>query len=331
MALDSSGRIVVVGRSCETTWECLSVATRGTLIARFTSSGDLDTTFNSSGFMWEMNGYTWQSGGSTLSSGTTDNNIFRKVAIASDGKIIAGGMATVGGVQRGLIVRFNSNGSVDTTIGNTTSNGINFVRHPTQATYNMYMHAMALDASNNIYLGGRDDAGSGINVDGFVTLYKFLSNGTLDTAGFAGGNGFYRAPAHNTFVGANAASYERINAIAIEPGTGYIYVVGGGDRSVGCSSAGTMAAFPCEIYNHGDAFTARFTSVGALDATFGTGGIRDHDTGTSDFMGSNGYDFAEALTLDRNNKAIMVGITGTATTTMRGMVIRYTSTGTNDQ
>lgn len=86
--IQSDGKIVIVGSSAGDFF-----------VARFTSQGLFDESFGSGGVV-------------TFNQGSFD--IFRSVAIQSDGKIVAAGNTSDGG-NRGAVIRFNPNGSIDTT------------------------------------------------------------------------------------------------------------------------------------------------------------------------------------------------------------------------
>lgn len=152
LALQSDGKIVTVG---------------GRDLARFTADGVLDTAFAGT------------SGRITLSE---SDDLLYSVAIASDGKILAGGTRIVNGSPdpRFAITRFDTTGAVDTGFG---TNGI------------------AHD--NNTASGGSQAFGIGIAPDGKIVgtgfanvdgvnagrSARFDENGALDTSFGTGGAG----------------------------------------------------------------------------------------------------------------------------------------------
>ncbi|MEW6058062.1 MAG: hypothetical protein AB1540_15755 [Bdellovibrionota bacterium] len=116
LAIDGSGRIITVG-----------FAKRGggtetsSLIARYTAAGILDTTFNTPGTDGFHEGLDYNAAG--FSGSYTRENFYKVLIDSATGKYIAVGAAgcdyglTAAPTQscgRGLIVRFNTDGTVDT-------------------------------------------------------------------------------------------------------------------------------------------------------------------------------------------------------------------------
>ena len=96
MAIQPDGKIIIGGRSF------LSPTTYGLVAVRYNSDGSLDTTFDSDGrAQFEMPAIVEMYG----------------FALQSDGKILVAGRSFLNGVFTGLIVRFNFNGSLDTSFG----------------------------------------------------------------------------------------------------------------------------------------------------------------------------------------------------------------------
>lgn len=91
----SDGKILVIGM-------CVVAGTSTVFLARLTTTGALDTTFNSTGI-------------ATLNYGT---DIFvQSFAMQSDGKILIAGYSVSDGVAHLLIARYSSTGSLDDTFG----------------------------------------------------------------------------------------------------------------------------------------------------------------------------------------------------------------------
>jgi uncharacterized delta-60 repeat protein len=98
IALQSDGKIVVCGYS-------YSIGTENAFIARFTTSGAFDTTFNSIGYRM-------------IDMGSTIDHL-NSVVIQADGKIVAGGQYRNGSnVMDSALVRVTSAGAMDATFGN---------------------------------------------------------------------------------------------------------------------------------------------------------------------------------------------------------------------
>lgn len=114
----------------------------------------------------------FRDGGFTI--GTGFNNVVRKVAIQSDGKIVVGGSFTAyNGTSRSRIIRLNSNGSIDT--GFTIGTG-----------FSAQVITIAIQPDGKILAGG-----SFIDYNGTTQnrITRLNSDGTRDT-GFTTGSGF---------------------------------------------------------------------------------------------------------------------------------------------
>ena len=157
VALESDGSIVIAGRA-----DVAGITQFA--IARFTTSGTIDTTFNGTG-----------NNATTVENG--DINIGYSVAIASDGKAIVAGHARIGGIFRFGLARFNTNGTLDTTTFN--SGGV----QPGTASTDIESGnpnvglSVALQNDGKIVVGGHALIGG---IFRFV-LTRFTSTGILDT------------------------------------------------------------------------------------------------------------------------------------------------------
>ena len=94
VAVDASDKIIAVGYSS---------GTNSASIARFTTSGALDSTFNTTGYRL------------VDVAGNTDQ--FLAVRVQSDGKIVAGGTYVNGSTSDSVIARFTTAGALDSTFG----------------------------------------------------------------------------------------------------------------------------------------------------------------------------------------------------------------------
>ncbi len=277
--LQADGKIVACGNAT------ISGITQ-VLIVRYNTNGSLDTTFGSTGIV-------------TTAVGNFSES--KNLVVQSDGKIVVCG-STVTSVSEFLVIRYSADGSLDTTFNGT---GIaTFLIGSANAA-----KAIGLQSDDKIIV-----VGSSINsgLSDFVTIRLIndgISDGTLDTSygtsgsvttsigtndlasglviqsddkAVVGGqtnlNGllqfalaryttagildstFNTTGIVTTSIGTNAA----IQDLALQP-TGQIVVGGYSDR---------------------DFTLARYTSLGALDGSFGTGGIVTTDIGKSDIVNS---------------------------------------------
>ena len=205
VTVQADGKIVVVG---ETTTDFATV--------RVNSDGSLDTTFGTSGIVLTDLGAYDQANG---------------VAIQSDGKILAGGSSTPGSNGgKFAMVRYTSNGSLDTTFNGT---GKVTVALGSDAAGN----ALALQSDGKVILAGRSYNGT----DYDFGLVRFNSNGTLDAS--FGTSGIFTAP---VLSGEDSA-----NDVALQADGKII--------AVGKSSTGTGECFSM----------IRCHATGVLDTTFG--------------------------------------------------------------
>ena len=158
MALQSDGKVIVAGIS----FAGISAEGGDFAVARYNTNGTLDTSFGVGGKVTTDFGLT-----ETASS----------VVVQSDGKIIvAGGTYPIFPSSGGqfALVRYNSNGSLDTSFGD---NGL--VR-TTFSSSGCYASALALQADGKIIAAGTNYRDFSSNSDFGVARYN--SNGTLDTS-----------------------------------------------------------------------------------------------------------------------------------------------------
>ena len=158
VAVQSDGAIVVVGSS----------SAGGTLdfaVVRYDSSGNLDTTFSGDGLL-------------TTPIGAGIDQAY-SVAIQDDGKLLVAGYSFNGTDNDFAIVRYNSNGTLDTSFGGGDGIVTTAVGAGNDAGY-----SVTVQADGKILVAGLSLIGG--NND--FTLVRYNSNGTLDTS-FGGGDG----------------------------------------------------------------------------------------------------------------------------------------------
>ena len=244
--------------------------------------GDLDFTFNNGG---------------TLTKDLAGGNDFgAAVVIQPDGNIIIAGTGSSGSTPDFSLVRFTTNGTLDTTFntGGTTQ-GIQ--------SNNLYpvgicpcgAQALALQSDGKLLAAGY--AGSGTDLDFVVARYN--TDGTLDTDTF---NILGNQPGVNmTAIGSGTNEAE---ALALQA-DGSVVVAGFSDN-------GTNSDFAMTRYN----------KDGILDVLqFGTSGIV-----TTDVSGADDKAFAAAIQPD--GKILLAGYATNADTDFA--VARYNSNGTLD-
>ncbi len=220
--IQSDGKIIVVGGSSN--GSNLDFA-----IARYNADGSLDNSFGTNGKV-------------TTPIGSSDDEAF-SAAIQTDGKIVVSGYS-IGNDADFAVVRYNINGSLDTSFGSggkvTTA----------ASSVDDYAEGVALQADGKIVAAGLGKFGS--NDDFLVARYN--TNGSLDTSFGSGG-------IRHTAIG---SSYDDADSVVIQP-DGKIILAG-------------YAAFG----NQYDFGIVRYNTDGSEDASFGSGGVVSTGFGGSD-------------------------------------------------
>jgi uncharacterized delta-60 repeat protein len=149
-ALQTDGKIVAAGQSS-------SVSNRDFALVRYDTDGNLDTSFGTGGKV-------------TTGFGTSDDYAYA-VTLQSNDKIVAAGASDDGTGSDFALVRYNSNGGLDTSF-NTTG----MVTTPL-GTGDDFAHAVAIQSDDKIVTAG--SSYNGVNDD--YALVHYNSNGSLDT------------------------------------------------------------------------------------------------------------------------------------------------------
>ncbi|MFT3746182.1 MAG: delta-60 repeat domain-containing protein [Pyrinomonadaceae bacterium] len=155
IAIQSDGKLIVGGYSCQSSTLCGGFVEAAWTLVRYNSNGSLDSTFGTGGKV-----------STDLANGFPDQ--LWSLAVQPDGKIVAAGIVDIinqspGGI-RGAVVRYNSNGTLDTSFNST---GI-FIDPAVVFT------DLALQSDNKIVVSGYDRNLS----DSLVA--RFSTNGSLD-------------------------------------------------------------------------------------------------------------------------------------------------------
>ena len=152
MVLQSDGKFVVVGLS----------GTRGTqpglsdfAVARYNANGSLDKTFGGTGHVRTAVG--------------TGDDIANAVAVQSDGKIVVVGSATSANGFQFAIVRYNTDGTLDTTFNSTGKVFTSF------GTGNSAAQGVEIDATGKIVV-----AGYRYTTSSELVVARYNPDGTLD-------------------------------------------------------------------------------------------------------------------------------------------------------
>lgn len=290
IALDASNKILIAGLAIQ--------SQTNFLLARYTTAGVLDTTFNTTGYL------TYSIGTGATATG---------VGVQSAGNIIVAGSSVNGGTPSFTLLRFTSSGSLDTTFG---SSGITI----TQIGAINILNAITIQSDDKIVAIG--------SVDDNLTIVRYNANGSIDT-GF-GTSGIFQPnidasvkgydvaldSSGNIIISASIVQSEILKSMVIRltssgaldttfNTTGYVItaiVYGSENYSVAVQSDNKIIA---SGYTKGPLSNqlsiARYTTSGVLDATYGTSGVT-----VTDLSGDTAvYD----VKLQSTNNAITGGIT----------------------
>ncbi|MGA2253319.1 MAG: delta-60 repeat domain-containing protein [Thermoguttaceae bacterium] len=216
-------------------------------LASYTPAGKLDTTFHPGA--GDPVAFTTQKGTVTTDISGSTHEYITSMALQTVGTqtyILAGGLAVINGSSNYVLVRYNLNGSLDTTFG---TNGI--VIQPSGGG----MPALAVDSpTGNIYLGG--EAGGDLAID------QFSPSGVLDTAYTN------NVTAAAVAGGISGPGYGESN-MAVQPqADGTVKIVAGAATvPAGLTLPSGIAYDP----NYSQALV-RFNADGTLDTSFGVDG-----------------------------------------------------------
>ena len=273
LAVQPDGKIVVVGLTRRET-------TSGEFaLARFNPDGRLDPSFGS--------------GGQVVTDLFESEDRANAVAIQPDGKIVvAGSSFTTSGSEDFALVRYNQDGSLDTSFGTGGKVTTNFSGFDEA-------RAIALQPDGKITVAGRAQTGFDFSDFDFA-LVRYNIDGSLDPAFGSGGK------VTTDFFG----NPDGASALAIQPDGKIV-------------AAGSAQINPFSILS--DFAIARYNANGSPDSGFGDGGKL-----TTDFFGS--VDQANALAIQPDGKIVATGsaFRNTSDTSAVFALARYNSDGDLD-
>ena len=291
VAIQSDGKIIAAGESGS-----------NFALARYTTSGELDTSFDTDGKL-------------TTDFGGTD--VAWSVAIQSDGKIIAAGnSSSLASDNDFALARYTTTGALDTSFD---TDGKVSTHFGPAANTNEKGYAVAIQSDGKIVVAGYSNSDFALarytttgaldttfDTDGFVTSdlgaaayiwsVAIQSDGKIIAAGEAAvGSGNF-AVARYTTTGALDTSFDTDGSLTTDIGSGTT------DRgyAVAIQSDGKIVVFGA---SGNDFALARYTTTGALDTTFDTDGKV-----TTDF--ASGVDRGQAVAIQSDGKIIGAGWVG---------------------
>jgi uncharacterized delta-60 repeat protein len=277
VAIQADGKLVVVG----TTYQDNDFSTEDFAVARYNPDGTLDKTFGG--------------GGKVQTDFPGLAAVASSVVVQPDGKIVVAGGAFplftfLGNFE---VVRYNPNGSLDTSFG---SGGIVTTTFPQGS----YAFDVALQPDGRIIAAGtvfvNFDPGESSDTD--FALARYNPDGTPDATFGSGGQ------VSTDFVGFEDDAF----SVLIQP-DGRIVAVG-------------SANDPATFY---DFAAARYLSNGMIDATFGVGGKVHTDFGDQNF------DRARSAALQPDGRIVAAGFAISQNGGVQNFAVaRYTSNGILD-
>jgi uncharacterized delta-60 repeat protein len=312
VAVQSDGKIVVVGYSTG------SITGTDFTVVRYNADGSLDEDFGTGGIVV-----------SDLQIGSAD--IAFSVALQSDGKIIAGGSSDNGINKDAVLVRYNSDGTLDGTFG---SGGVvltDFENAQSDEIKVVKIHPL----TGKIIVGGSSIISTSI---GKPVLARYLDDGSLDV-------GFNATGIKTLWVATNDQNrIFSVEDLAVEP-NGKVSCVGWRKNISTSISSEYWAA---KVLSNGD-MDINFSSDGVVQYDDGSGsswayGMLLNATqdivlcGTRQYLGNNsfrmlkinqngnipavsvfytgyvsGYNVASKIDVDNNGDYVFVGTTGSTT------------------
>lgn len=309
VAIQTDGKIVVAGSQT-------LIAAPQFGLARYNTNGSLDTTFDGDGKVTTSIGFSSRA---------------HAVAIQPDGKIVAVGTTDLGLNDSDFaVVRYNTNGTIDTTFGST---GIILTRFLTGI--DNFAHAVAIQGDGKIVVAGES---SDILFFRNFALARYNTNGSLDTtfdgdgkltttfAVTAGAKSvFIQSDGKITAAGTgNLARYSSTGALDPSFGTGgRVFINNLSINAAKIQSDGNIVVAGSTIVS-GDAHfgLARITPTGFFDTTFNTGGRVSTNFGT--------LNIATSLVIQTDGKIIAAGFSRIGASNVDFALARYNTNGSLD-
>ena len=249
VAIQPDDKIVVAGSA-------FISATSEFALVRYNTDGSLDTGFGSGGIV-------------TTSTGTSSGVLY--VCVQANGKILAAGKSTGYSTSALILTRYNSDGSLDTTFGNS---GI-----VTTSTVTIWISNVAVQTDGKI-------VAAGYSAPGGFGLARYNSDGTLDTSFGTGGIVITS--------GTNGIAWD----VAVQSDG---KIVAAGDSFIGSTPVFALA---------------RYNTNGSLDESFNSTGIVTTAIGTIN-------DSANTVVIRPDGKIVAAGSSRTGSTTGVFAVAQY--------
>ena len=327
VAVQPDGKVVLAGGSF-TSVPVLTMAI--SQLIRYTANGLLDASFDGDGIV------TTAVGGTTIGNSSG----FFDVLIQPDGKIVGAGSASSGGNQDFGIVRYNANGSLDTSFGTGGMTITGFGSSFELAS------GLAITPDGKLIVSGSDFSGN-------VLLARYNANGTLDTS--FDGDGKLSVPDGRSFTDVAVQADGKIVVVAMNEssrtivlrhnvngtpdttfdGDGRSVIEFSGGNAIGLAPNGKIIVG----LNGGDAggridfAVARLNSNGSLDLTFDVDGVAQANFGYPEIGESHTTDVLRDIALQADGKILAVGSvqSNQGSTLTHAGIVRFNANGSIDE
>jgi uncharacterized delta-60 repeat protein len=272
IALQSDGKIVAAGYlTVGGNWDVA--------VVRYNADGSLDTSFDADGIVTTAIG--------------AEGDFAESMALQSDGKILAAGASDYGAANEIAVVRYNTNGSLDTTFGTAGADGIDGVVTTSIGDTSASAFSITQQIDGKIVVAGASG-------NQFV-LVRYNADGSLDTSFDADG-------IVTTAIGSGAL----VNSITLQS-DGKIVAAGYSSTNINNISVFTVA---------------RYNTNGSLDTTFGTAGADGIDGVVTTSIGVVNA-VANSIKLQSDGKIVAAGVSYTGAGNDIALV-RYNADGSLD-
>jgi len=236
--------------------------TNDVMVVRLNSNGSFDSTFNN---------------GQARMVNRSGDDRGLAVALQSDGKIVVAGYTNIFGTNDVLVMRFNSDGSLDSTfnfsnLGGIPSGGVQVVNRGGDDR----AKALAIRSDGKIVVAGTSTAFGSTD----VLVLRLNANGNVDTTFNNGGSQII-----------SRTGEDQACAIALQS-DGKI-VVAGYTNTLGSN----------------DVLAVRLNANGGLDTTFNTSNLGGHVSGGIQIISQTGDDRGQAVALQSDGKVVIAGQT----------------------
>ncbi|MFN9912689.1 MAG: delta-60 repeat domain-containing protein, partial [Pirellulaceae bacterium] len=240
-------------------------------LVRYNADGSLDSSFGTGGMVTTAIG--------------TGTDWAQSLTIQPDGKIVVGGYSLIGGNWDFALVRYNANGTLDTSFG---TGGMVMTAFGTSADQG---YSVTIQPDGKIVVGGYASIGS--NND--FALVRYNADGTLDTSFGIGG----------MVTTAIVTGTDQGRSVTIQP-DGKLVVAGWASNG-----------------SNNDFALVRYNANGTLDTSFGTGGKVTTPVGTS-------TDTGLSVTIQPDGKIVVAGYVTFGFSNIDFALVRYNADGSRD-